>query len=172
MARAAGGVGLFAVQLAHLSGAKVAAVIKTIEHGALLEEYGADHVVLGAVSGAAPFGPYQVALIDSADDLDLTIALRLMAMHGLCVVYGTARAAPAHVANPGFIEHSVRLHGLALFDEPRPEPRSEDLRRLLNLVAEHGLQPHIEIEESWTEIAAVAQKLEAQDFAGRAVLHL
>ncbi len=172
VACAAGGVGLFAVQLARLAGAQVVAAIGTTGHDALLEEYGADRVVLGPVTGAAQFGPYHMALINAAADLDLTSALRLMRSYGLCVVYGTAQAPSAHVAEQGFVDNSIRLHGLALFDEPRADPASESLRRLLALVDERALHPHVEIEDRWTAINAVTERILGKGFVGRAVLHL
>lgn len=57
-----GGVGLYAAQLAHLSGAHVTAVIREPEHEALMEDYGADHVAAGDVAAARAFGPCHLTM--------------------------------------------------------------------------------------------------------------
>ena len=169
---AAGGVGLFAVQLAHLAGADVVAVTAMEEHDALLEEYGAARVVVGDVDGAAPFGPYHLVLTNAFGRSDLGPALALVGDYGTCVLYGTARAPLASIDEQAFIDRSIRLHGLTLFDELQRKPAAERLRQLLALAAEHALQPHIELEDAWTKVASVARRILRQDFIGRAVLHL
>ena len=169
---AAGGVGLFAVQVAHLAGAGVVAVTTMEEHDALLEEYGAAHVVVGDVAGAAPFGPYHLVLTNAFSYSDLGPALALVGNHGTCVLYGTARAPTATIDEQAFIDRSIRLHGLTLFDELRRKPAAEGLQQLLALAAEHALQPYIELEDAWTKVATVARRLLRQDVIGRAVGHL
>ncbi len=171
VACAAGAVGLFAVQLARIAGAEVTAVIQAAEHEALLEEYGADHVVLGALTGATQFGPYHLALINAADHPDFTATLRLVKSHGLCVLYGTALTQSAYVDNKPLVGNSIRLHRLVVL-EYRIEQRSEDLRRLFSLIAKKELQPHIEIEDSWIEISAVSKTILENKIVGRAVLYL
>ena len=46
------------------------------------------------------------------------------------------------------------------------------LALLAQEVARGRLRPHIEIEAPWTEIATIARRLMAREFAGKAVLHL
>lgn len=169
---AAGGVGLFAVQLAHLAGAGVVAVTAMEEHDALLEEYGAAHVVVGDVAGAAPFGPYHLVLTNASGRSDLAPALALVGTYGTCVLYGTASTPAASIDEQAFIDRSIRLHGLTLFDEIRRKPAAEGLRQLLALAGEHALQPHIELEDAWTNVASMAHRILRQDLIGRAVMHL
>lgn len=169
---AAGGVGLFAVQLAHLAGAGVVAVTAMEEHDALLEEYGAAHVVVGDVAGAGPFGPYHLVLTNAFGRSDLGPALALVGNYGTCVLYGTAGTHSVSIDEQAFIDRSIRLHGLRLFDEIRRKPAAEGLRQLLALAAEHALQPHIELEDAWTNVASVARRFLYQDLIGRAVMHL
>ena len=58
---ASGGVGLFGIQLAKLSGAEVTALIRRPAHDDLAREAGADHVVVGErAEGAPPHGPLQL----------------------------------------------------------------------------------------------------------------
>ena len=169
---AVGEVGLLAVQLAHLAGAGVVAVTAMEEHDALLEEYGATHVVVGDVAGASPFGPYHLVLKNGFGRSDLKPALALLENQGVCVLYGTARTSNASLDEQAFIDRNIRLHGLTLFDELRRKPAAEGLRRLLALAAEHALQPHIDLEDAWTNAAAVARRLLRREIIGRAILHL
>ena len=169
---AAGGVGLFAVQLAHLAGAGVVAVTAVEEHDALLEEYGAAHVVVGDVAGAAPFGPYHLVLTNALGRDDLKPALALIGDHGTCVLYGTSHAPGATIDEQLLIDRNIRLHGLELFSELRRKPAAEGLRRLLALAADRALAPHIEIEDAWTKVASVARHVLRKQVIGRAVMHL
>ena len=169
---AAGGVGLFAVQLAHLAGAHVVAVTPSEEHDALLEDYGAGHVVVGDVGGAAPFGPYHLVLTNALGRSDLQPALALVKDFGICALYGTARAPLVMIEEQDFIDRSIRLYGLSLFNELRRKPASDGLQRLLALAASRALQPHIEVEDAWTKVASVAQRVLRREIIGRAVLHL
>ena len=169
---AAGGVGLFALQIAHLAGASVVAVTEMEEHDALLEEYGADHVVLGDVAGAAQFGPYHLVLTNSFRHTDLTSALPLIKNHGVCVLYGVARTTTGTIDEQTVIDRSIRLQGLTLFDELRRKPAAEGLQQLLSLVADHALHPYVELEDTWTNVATMAQRIVGQEVIGRAVLHL
>lgn len=169
---AAGGTGLFAVQLAHLSGARVAAVVAVMEHEALLEEYGADHVVVEDVAAAEPFGPYHLVLVDAMGGPSLTPALTFTVKGGICVLYGTARTSGAVIDERALVSRSTRLQGLTLFNELEHNPACTGLQRLLDLVKSRALQPHIELEDAWTEIGAVARRLVHGNLVGRAVLHL
>lgn len=171
---ATGGVGLFAVQLARLSGACAVAAIRGPEHEALVEEYGADHVVVGEVAvGAAEFGPYHL-ILDAVGGPVLAAALGLLREGGTCVSYGDAGASGAAlIEGHGVLaEGETRLQVFRLLDALRREPASEGLERLLSLVALHAVRPHVEVETGWAEVAAVARRLLDRAFVGKAVLHL
>jgi NADPH:quinone reductase-like Zn-dependent oxidoreductase len=67
----------------------------------------------------------------------------------------------------------VKLYGLILFHELRQvEPAGEGLTVLVREVALGRLRPHIDIEAPWTDIAAIARRLIAREFPGKAVLHI
>ena len=62
-----GGVGLFTVQFARLSGAYVVATARQARHETLVRETGADEVIIGEdISPAQAFGPYHVIIECSA----------------------------------------------------------------------------------------------------------
>lgn len=166
-----GGVGLYAVQLAHLSGARVTATLGDPEHEALMEEYGADHVIVGDVRAAGEFGPYHLVMAAVGGTM-LERALDFLRTGGACVLYETAEAHAATIDERAFVERGARLQGVVLFDEVRREPAAEGLHRLLSLVAANALQPHVEFEASWTEISALSRQILDRNSIGRAVLQL
>ena len=89
------------------------------------------------------------------------------------MLYGW-QGAPARDDDRAVLEErgQLGLHRFMLFDELQSEPASEGLRRLIALVESRSLQPHIEIEASWTEIAAISQQLLNRSYVGKAVIHL
>ena len=170
---ATSGVGLFAVQLAQASGASVTAWIQAPDHAALVEDCGADHVVDGDVSAAARFGPFHL-VIDAVRGAKLAPALGLLLRGGTYVLYGSPGSPDAAISTHALLANGgVRLESFVLFEELRHEPASEGLRRLLALVRTHTVQPLVEIEQVWTDIAAVARRIVTDaDRVGQAVLHL
>ena len=166
-----GGVGLCAVQLAHLSGARVTATLRDQEHEALMEEFGADHVIVGDVRGAGEFGPYHLVMAAVGGSM-VECAMDFLRTGGACVLYETAEATAATIDERAFVERGARLQGVVLFDEVRREPAAEGLHRLLELVAANVLQPIIDFEAGWTEIGALSRQILDRNSIGRAVLHL
>jgi NADPH2:quinone reductase len=64
------------------------------------------------------------------------------------------------------------LYGMILFQEIiHTESAGNGLRKLGKLVSQGKLEPHIDIQEPWTKIAEIAQKLTDRQFIGKAVLH-
>ena len=166
-----GGVGLYAVQLAHLSGARVTAAIPEPEHAALMEEYGTDHVATGDLAAASSFGPYHLVMATAGEALS-RLAPRLMRPASTWVLYGAVETHATEVDEQASAERGSRLEGVVLSKEVRREPASEGLRRLLDLVEANALQPHVELEAGWMEIDAVIRQVLDRSFVGRAVLHL
>src|SRR5215213_8604144 len=83
---ASGGAGLFALQLARDSGARVVALIRRQEHEELVREAGAHEVVVdesGAEAGSS--GPYDLILESVGGNV-----LSMLAPEGTCVSYGTS----------------------------------------------------------------------------------
>lgn len=170
---ASGGVGLFACQLARLSGAQVVGVVRTAAYEAVVREAGAHEVVVGEdCQPAEPFGPYDT-ILESVGGASLASALRLLAPDGTCVLYGRSGANESTIdAAQFFLNGGSTLYGFIIFHELKRRPASEGLARLARLVAEGQLRPRIEVEAPWTEIASVAQGLIDRRFPGKAVLHL
>jgi NADPH2:quinone reductase len=171
---ATGGVGHLAVQLAATSGAAVYGHVRRAEQKAMIGEWCGDRITVAAdLRAAASGGPYHL-ILDSVGGSALSAALTMLQPNGTCVHFGVSEAPTTTFESGAFFRQGgVRLYGLILFHELRQvEPASLGLAVLAREVALGRLRPHIEIEAPWTDIAAVARRLIAREFAGKAVLHI
>ena len=168
-----GGVGLFAHQLARLSGAYVVGTARHTRNEALVREAGADEVIVGNdISPARAYGPYDL-IIDLVGGKTLEGALSLLATGATYVIVG-ASASPEATINVRDVIGAGRttVYALNMYAEFDNRPRSEDLAWLAQMVAKQQLQTSIEVEASWHDIGEVAQRLLQRQFTGKAVLHL
>lgn len=170
---ASGGVGHFAIQLAHLGGARVVAHIRRPEQESFVKDVGAEGVIVGEnLLPASQYAPYHL-IVDSVGGNILGTALGLLAEDGTVVVFGTSGGNEVTFNAQSFYAiGGASLYGLMLFHELRRESAAVGLQRLLNLVEAGRLRPFIEIEAEWMHIADVAQKLLNRSFLGKAVLYL
>ena len=170
---ASGGVGLFACRLASLAGARLVGQVRQSRSTSLLDEAGADHVVVDEdIAAAAAFGPYHL-IIDQLGGRTLAEVIPQLAPGGVCISigaiagsdvpldYGRVRQAPG-----------AQLAFFNLFLELRREPASIGLQRLVHLVSTGKLIPRLGIEADWREIGMVARALLDRQFSGKAVLHV
>ena len=172
VADATSGAGLFAVQLARASGAGVVAAITRPEHEALLEEYGADHVIVGDATNSAQFDDYHL-IFDTAKWPTSMSALGLLRRGGTYVLHGSDDASEATIdCHAFFATKGIRLFGYNLFDVMRHEPISDSLGLLLTLARTNMLQPCIEFEGNWTDVGGMARRLKTSPDIGAAVLHV
>jgi NADPH:quinone reductase len=171
---ASGGVGDYALQLARLSGAQVVAHVRREDQVAAAKEAGADAVLVGEhLAAEKPFGPYAL-ILDSLGGATLPVALSLLDEGGTCVLYGTTAGTQVTFdASKFYPIGRASLYGLILFDELKTvEPAGLGLARLAGLVERGQLKPLISLEEPWTKVAEVAQKLIDRGYPGKAVLHI
>lgn len=153
---ASGGVGRFAVQLAHLMGAYVIAMVGSPERGAGLKELGADEIdttlsevhekVFGVVDTVAGelFGP----------------ALGKLERRGKYILVGNAAGLP-------MLRLDFRIRPFQLGKNLAP-----DLEYLLHLMAEKKLQPQIGWRGDWSRINEAAIALLDRKVLGKAVLDI
>jgi NADPH2:quinone reductase len=170
---ASGGVGLFALRLARLAGARVVALVRREEHAGLVEEAGAHEVAVGeSATAASGLGPFDL-ILESVGGVVLGDALEILASGGTCVSFGVSGGVEATFdAQSFYLTGGASLYGFALFHEVIARPAREGLGRLVRLVAKGELHPHISMESSWVEIGDVAQSLLDRDYQGKAVLHV
>jgi NADPH:quinone reductase len=170
---AAGGVGHFACQLAIVAGATVVAHVGRADRAAFVEATGVDRVIVGETpAAAAQYGNYDL-IVDSVGDRVLPVALGLLAQDGICVTFG-ATAGRESVIDVGsfYGQGGLQLYGFILFHEVRQQPAGVGLQRLVKLVEQGKLKPHIDLEADWTEVGAVAQQLLDRRYVGKAVLRV
>lgn len=170
---ASGGVGHFAVQLAGLAGARVTALVRRDEHFGLVEDAGAQQVVVSEhAHAAAEFAPYHL-VVESVGGEVLARVLTMLSQGGTCVSLGTSATHEATIdARQLFATGGASLYGFILFHELKREPAQVGLARLANLVASGRLRPLISLEQSWDEVGSVATQLLERRFVGKAVLHV
>jgi NADPH:quinone reductase-like Zn-dependent oxidoreductase len=170
---ATGGVGDFALQLARLSGARVVASVRRQDQVALVQQLGAQDVVIGdTVEAFSQYGPYDL-IVDSIAGQSLASAMAVLAKDGVCVTLGASAADTTTFDVRAFFRTGrTSLYGFILFEELAQESASVGLARLASLIATSDLKPTISVEAPWTKIAEVAQQLLDRNFPGKAVLHV
>ena len=169
-----GGVGHLAIQLAAAAGADVYGHVRRANQSAMIAEWCGDRIIVAAdLRAAAASGPYHL-ILDSVGGSALSAALTMLEPNGTCVTFGVSEAPTTTFESGAFFRQGgVRLYGLILFHELRTvEPAGVGLAVLAAEIARGRLRPHIEIEAPWTDIAAIARRLIAREFVGKAVLHV
>lgn len=170
---ASGGVGHFACQLACHAGAQVTAQVRRPELMEFVKTTGAQQIVVGSDRNfIAQYEPYDL-ILDSVGGETLPAVLESLALDGMCVLFGsTAGANVTFNASRFYGKGGLNLYGFILFHELKKQPASAGLTRLVKLLAEGLLIPHIELEAAWTQVADVAQQLTDRRFLGKAVLYI
>ena len=172
IAGATGGVGMFALQLAELSGAHVTAEIRNVDDENFVKELGANEVIIEKKTDTSSVTPFNL-ILDSIGGVSLTNHLKLLTQGGTCVSFGNSSESEETKFNvTTMYRSSARLYGFLLFNELKEEPASIGLARLANLINIGKLKPVIELEVNWNDIQRVAEQLMQRKFKGKAVLHL
>ncbi|MCS5714518.1 NADP-dependent oxidoreductase [Herbiconiux sp. CPCC 205716] len=158
VAGATGGVGLFAVQLAKLAGARVIGLARRDDH-ALLAELGVDPVEYGpdalqSIREAAPDGVD--AFIDTAGHGSVDLALEL----------GVAPERIDTVADPAAAARGVKTDGNA------QGGGAPTLARLAELVAEGALRVEIDTVYPLQRVAEAYDHLASEHVVGKIVLRM
>jgi NADPH:quinone reductase len=167
---ASGGVGYFACQIAAAAGAIVTAQVRRPESIEFVKTAKAHQAIVG--DGFDRYAPYDLVL-DSVGGEILPAVLTKLAPDGTCVIFGaTAGSNVTFNAAQFYGRGGLNLYGFILFHELKKQPAAAGLARLVKLVADGVIVPHIDVEAPWSEIAQVAQRLTDRQFRGKAVLHV
>lgn len=167
---ASGGVGYFACQLAAQAGAVVNAQVRRPELVEFVKAAKAKNVIVG--DNFPQYAPYDLVL-ESVGGAILPAILPHLAVDGSCIMFGaTAGSEITFNAAQFYGKGGLSLYGFILFHELKKQTASVGLARLVKLVANGSLVPHIDLEASWSDIAQVAQQLTDRQFPGKAVLHI
>jgi NADPH:quinone reductase len=165
---AAGGVGRFAVQLAHRGGALVTAVAANPSRGEGLTELGADEVIHELAFEGEPFD----VILESVGGASLGAALARVAPAGIVIAFGNSSGDPTTFNVAGFYNRrGARLYGLRVFDElDRHHTAPRDLRFLADEVASGRLDPQVTLTSSWRAAGTAVEALMERRVRGKAVL--
>ena len=165
---ASGGVGRFAIQLAHLGGAEVTALVSEgSARSAGLRELGADHVVADIAQLRGRFD----LILESVGGATLGRLVTIVDPHGTLVMFGNSSDEPTTFdVRDVFNDGLVRLQGFELFFGD--DPFGRDLQYLATLVGEGKLDPQLAGALPWEEIEGAMQRLQNRDVAGKFALTL
>lgn len=165
-----GGVGHLAVQLAYHAGGFVVGTTRHAEYSAMVREAGASQVVVANPAAAADYGPSHL-ICDGVGGSTLSTVAAMLAPGGICVTYAALIQPEINVDLRALYQTpGASLTGLLVLSELRSQPASYGLQRLVALIEDGRLRPHIEIEAPWEQVVEVSQELIERKFAGKAVL--
>jgi NADPH2:quinone reductase len=168
---ASGGVGIFALQLARLAGARATALVHRPEKRATVESY-ADDVFVGDPSTARDSGPYDL-ILESVGGPVFAGALQLLDQEGLLVTFGTSaeRTSTIEVA-PFYLRGGLSIFGFYLFHELEHQPAGKGLSRLAALLDAGKLDVHIDDVLPFAKIGEAADRLWNRGVSGKIVVTL
>jgi NADPH:quinone reductase len=164
---ASGGVGRFAVQLAHMGGAEVTALVSSPARTAGLHELGAHDVVADVSQLRGRFD----LILESVGGDTLARLVTMIDPHGTLVMFGnSSNQLTTFDVRDLYMDALIRLQGFELFCGV--EPFGRDLGYLAHLVADGRLDPQIAAELSWEEMPKALELLGDGGVAGKIVLTL
>ena len=168
MTGASGGVGRFAIQLAHLGGAQVTALISRGSARAEgLRELGADDVVSDIDDLQGRFD----LILESVGGETLGRLVTRVDPEGTLVMFGNSSDEPTTFnVRDVYNDALVRLQGFELFFGG--DPFGRDLGYLTSLAADGKLDSQLGGEMPWEEITAAMDRLRNRDVAGKIALTL
>jgi NADPH2:quinone reductase len=167
---AAGGVGRFAIQLAHALHADVTAVVGSPERGDGLPELGADHVVLALEPEGEPFD----LILESVGGSSLAAALTRVSPDGTVVSFGNSSNEPTSFDSREFYRRGrPTMRGYFVTHELLAgRIGSSRFSELVGLVTSGRLRSGVDLVVPWTEAASAVTALLERRVRGKAVLTL
>ncbi|WP_329395432.1 zinc-binding dehydrogenase [Streptomyces lydicus] len=160
---ASGGVGRFAVQLAHQAGAEVYAFVGSPARGAGLAELGADHVLTDPAGLDEPVD----VVLDNVGGSLLGELLGRTAPEGTIISIGATSGEPTPIQPYQLILGRLRLIGMQAGGNT-----GADLAHLVRLVAEGRLEASVDRVADWEQAGKTAIALLNREIRGKAVLTL
>ena len=163
---ASGGVGRFAIQLAHLGGAEVTALVNDNSVRTTgLQELGADEVVSDI---AQLHGRFDL-ILESVGGDTLAHLMKMVDPSGTLVMFGNSsnRLTTFNVRDI-YLDALIRFQGFELFYGG--DPFGRDLGYLVRLVAKGKLDHQLVGELSWEQMPEALQRLSNRSVAGKIVL--
>ena len=165
---AAGGVGRFAIQLAHMGGAYVVAIVGRPERGSGLAEIGADEIVVGFAPEGDPFD----LVMESVGGASFAAAVARIAPEGIIVSMGNSSEEPATFDPRVFYRKGApTIVGYFVVHElVRGRIGTSRLAALASLVAEGRLTSAVDVQVPWDRAPEAIEALLERRISGKAVL--
>lgn len=165
---ASGGVGRFAIQLAHLGGAEVTALVsRDSARTEGLRELGADEVVTGIEQLRGRFD----LIMESVGGDTLGRLATMIHPQGTLVMFGNSSDEPTTFnVRDIYNDALVRLQGFELFFGG--DPFGRDLGYLARLVAGRRLDPQLAGQLPWEKMPEALERLHNRGVAGKLALTL
>ena len=164
---ASGGVGRFAVELAAGSGAEVTGVASNADRAAGLMDLGAGAIVYKMDDAEGPFD----LILESAGGPSLVASIGLVAPRGTIAVFGNSSDTAAQVSFGDFRgKAGARIEAFFVYETGEPPTFGDDLKLLVDMIADGSLHPQIGVEAPWTEANQVFAALASREVNGKAVL--
>ena len=165
---ASGGVGRFAIQLAHLGGAQVTALVSSGSSRAEgVGHLGADAVVTDVAQLDGRFD----LILESVGGDTLGRLVTMIDPQGTLVMFGNSSNEPTTFdVRDVYNGALVRLQGFELFFGG--DPFGRDIGYLASLVAEGRLDPNLEGELPWERMPEAIERLHNRSVAGKIALTL
>lgn len=174
---AAGGVGLVAIQMAKLAGARVIGTTSSEAKARLARETGADEVVLYNQTDFAEEvlrltgGRGADLVLDSVGRATQSGSMKSLAPFGHLVSYGAASGPPDPVPIPALYERSLKVSAFWLFTVSRaPEVMRRGVDQVLAWIAEGKLRLHIGLSLPLAQAAEAHRRMEARETVGKILL--
>jgi len=163
---ASGGVGRFAIQLAHLGGADVTALVSSASSRVGgLRELGADDIVSDVAQLRGRFD----LILESVGGDTLGRLVTMVDPQGTLVMFGnSSNQSTTFNVRDVYLDASIRFQGFELFFGG--DPFGRDLAYLIRLVAARRLDPQLVGELPWDQMPAALDRLRNRDVAGKMCL--
>jgi D-arabinose 1-dehydrogenase-like Zn-dependent alcohol dehydrogenase len=163
MTGASGGVGIHALQVAKILGARVIAVTSNPQKEPALRKYGADEVVVAEGEFHKKIGPVAQVALELVGAPTFNSSLRSLAFGGRLVVVGNVTASRVEL-NPGYcITRELSVHGSS-------SATRAELAEVLSWAASGRLQPVIAERLQLSEARRAQERLLERQVVGRQVL--
>jgi NADPH:quinone reductase len=175
---AAGGVGLAAIQLGRVLGARVIAAASTDEKVAFCREHGADEAIQYAREDlkervkALTQGQGADVVYDPVGGAHAEPALRAIAWKGRYLVVGFASGEIPKIPLNLVLLKGCQIVGVfwGSFAMRAPEANRDNARRIFEWVAKGDLRPHVDAAYPFAEAAVALERLAQRDVKGKLVL--
>ncbi|VVE05689.1 2-haloacrylate reductase [Pandoraea iniqua] len=172
-------VGLAAIQVAKLAGAKTIALTRSQAKAAALREIGADHVMLSDDAALtddileASGGKGARVVFDPVGGPNARRVIRAMAPHGVYYQYGALDARDIPVPVMDILAKPLVIQGYTLFEITQSETRLAEAKAFItNGLASRALRPVIDRVFRFDEIAEAHRYMEAGNQVGKIVVTL